>query len=82
MSLLFIVFQAGFFISIREIFFSSAGKQIIPQFLFVILSSPVIPKQFDLGLPIALRLPETFLNNIYFLIHQHKTLCEEIICLN
>ncbi len=81
MGFLFIVFNAGFFISIWEIFLSSAGKLAIPPFWFVILSSPLIPNQFDLGLPIALCLPVTFLKNIYFLIHQHKTLCEEILCL-
>ncbi len=61
MGLLFIVFNAGFFISIWEIFLSSAGKLAIPQLWFgSFLSSPLIPNQSDLGLPIALRLPETF----------------------
>gem|GEM_PF-5565127 len=72
MSLLFIVFHAGLIISAWEIFLSSAGKLAIPPFWFVILSSSLIPNQFDLGLPIALCLPETFLKNIYFLMHQHK----------
>ncbi len=69
---LFILFKAGHFISTWENFLSSAGKLAIPPFWFVILSSPLIPNQFDLGLPIFLCLPETFLNNIYFLIHHHK----------
>ena len=72
MGLLFIVFKAGFIISTWEIFLSSAGKLAIAQFWFVILSSPLIPNQYDLGLPISLCLPETFLKNIYFLIHHHK----------
>jgi len=81
MGSLFIVLKAGLIINIWEIFLFSAGKQTPPPFWFVILSLSLIPNQFDLGLPVTLCLPETFLKNIYFLIHQHKTLCEEILCL-
>ena len=82
MGLLFIVFHAGLIINTWEISLCSAGKETITLFWFPLLSSPLIPNKFDLGLPIALCLPVTFLKNIYFLIHQHKTLCEEILCLN
>jgi len=82
MGLLYIVFQAWFIIRAWEIFLSSAGKQIIPQFLFVFLLSPVIPNQFDLGLPIALCLPETFLSKYLFFVPPTQSFCEEELCLN
>jgi len=81
MGSLFIVLKAGFIISTWEIFLSSAGKLAIPRFWFVILSSPLIPNQFDLGLPIALCLSATFLPNRSFFDPPTQTLCEVILCL-
>ncbi len=82
MGLLFIVFNAGFFISIREIFLSSAGKQTAPPFWFVVRSSSLIPNQFDLGVPIVMCLPKVFLSNHLSHDPSIQTLCEEELCLN
>ena len=72
MGLLFIVFHAGLIINTWEIFLSSAGKETITLFWFPFLSSPLIPNQFDLGLPVTLCHPKTFHSKYLFLIHQHK----------
>ena len=79
---LYILFKAGLIISTWETFLSSAGKQTAPPFWFFILSSPLIPNQFDLGLPSALRLPKIFLSNHLSHDTSPQTLCEEELCLN
>ena len=79
---LYILFKAGLIISTWETFLSSAGKQTPPPFWFVILSSPLISNQFDLGLAITLCLPETFNSKYLFFDPPTQTLCEEILCLD
>ncbi len=67
---------------LKELFseLSGAGKETTTLFLFSFLSSPLIPDQFDLGLPIALCLPETFNSKYLFFDPSPQTLCEEILC--